>query len=150
LTVKFLGDTEKDLLPELKSAVGDIAGRHKVIQTALDQLGAFPNLRRPRVFWVGSSAPTDEIAEIASEIDGLTHQLGWDLEKRAFKPHLTLGRVRQGKRVDRLAEYVGGLKLSPIELTLDHLALFKSTLTPQGAIYDRLFEAELGREEFAG
>jgi 2'-5' RNA ligase len=56
--------------------------------------------------------------------------------------------------VGQLTEYVKGYKLSEIPFKFDRVVLFKSTLSPQGAIYERLHEAMLGREalseEFSG
>jgi len=77
-------------------------------------------------------------------------KLRFEKEKRPFKAHLTLGRVRQGRRVDELAAFLESFRLDPIPLKLDRLVLFKSTLTPQGATYDRLHEAILGEARFGG
>ena len=82
---------------------------------------------------------------MAQEIDRRMHELRFEKEKRPFKAHLTLGRVREGRSVAALAAYLESYKLEPIPLKLDRLVLFKSTLTPKGSIYERLHEAMLGR-----
>ena len=150
LTVKFLGDTDEKLVEPIGQAIDRIAAEYQPIEAAIDSLGAFPNLRRARVIWVGSAQPIPEASEIAMKVDRAVQKLGFEQEKRGFKAHLTLGRVRQGKRIDRLAEQLGDYRFDPIPLRLDRLTLFKSTLTPQGAIYDRLHETGLGRQEFSG
>ena len=143
LTVKFLGDTDDKLVPKISSELDRIATAYNPFETVIDRLGAFPNLRRPSVFWAGSEFPIEPAAEMAREVDDAMHRLGYDKEKRGFKAHLTLGRVRQGRRADTLAGKIEHYRFEPIPLRLDRLVLFKSTLAPQGAFYERLHTALL-------
>ena len=150
LTAKFLGDTEEKLVDRISAAVDEVAAGHQPFETTLDRLGAFPNFRRPRVIWIGGSEPLEDAIRMARQVDLRMRELRFEKEKRPFKAHLTLGRVRQGRRADELAGYLEAFRLQPIPLTLDRLVLFKSTLTPKGAIYDRLHEAILGQERLDG
>jgi len=150
LTVKFLGDTDEKLVPRISQEIDSVATRFSAIPVVIDALGGFPNLKRPRVIWVGSSLGIDNAAKIARQIDLAMRQLSFEKEKRPFKAHLTLGRVRQGRPIDNLAAQLSSYKLEPITFTLDQLTLFKSTLTPAGPIYDRLHESMLGQERFGG
>lgn len=150
LTVKFLGDTDEKLAPKIKTAIDEISSQYRPFETALDQVGGFPNLQRPRVIWVGGSQELEAAQKMAHEIDLRMRELRFEKEKRPFKAHLTLGRVREGRRVDALASYLESFKLQSIPLRLDRLVLFKSTLTPKGSIYERLHEGVLGRERFGG
>lgn len=145
LTVKFLGDTEEKLVDQIGLAIDEVAAEYQPFAATIDRLGAFPNLRRPNVIWVGASAPVEPAAEIARKIEHRMHELRFPKEKRPFKAHLTLGRVKQGQSIGELAEYLAAYRLIPIACPLDRLTLFKSTLTPGGAIYDRLHEAMLSR-----
>jgi 2'-5' RNA ligase len=150
LTVKFLGDSEEKLVDKIGAAIDGVAREYQPFETTIDRLGGFPNLRRPRVIWAGASEPLEEAAKMARAVDLGMRQLRFEKEKRPFKAHLTLGRVRPGRSVDDLAAYLQDFELEPIPMTLDRLVLFKSTLTPQGAKYERLHEARFGREEFEG
>jgi 2'-5' RNA ligase len=150
LTVKFLGDTEEKLVDKITSAIDQVAAAYQPFESVMDRVGGFPNLRRPRVIWVGRTEPTENAARMARDIDLRMRELRFEKEKRGFKAHLTLGRVREGRRIDDLAAYLETFKLQPIPLKLDRLVLFKSTLTPKGAIYDRLHEAMLGQQRFDG
>ena len=145
LTVKFLGDTEEKLVDKIKAAIDDVVAGYQPFESSLDRVGGFPNLNRPRVIWIGGSQPIDEAALMAKDVDRRMHELRFEKEKRPFKAHLTLGRVREGRSVAALAAYLESFKLEPIPLKLDRLVLFKSTLTPKGSIYERLHEAMLGR-----
>ncbi len=150
LTVKFLGDAEERLVSQIKQELEAVAARFESFDSSIDTLGAFPNLRKPRVFWAGGSTTSGTAAEIAEAVDAAMQKLGFERETRRFKPHLTLGRVRQGRSVGRLTETVEQYQMTPISFRMDRLVLFKSTLTPQGAIYDRLAECRLGEERFGG
>lgn len=148
LTVKFLGDTDEKLVEKICRSLDEVASSYRPFETVLDSVGGFPNLNRPRVIWVGGSEPLEDAASLARDIDLRMGKLGFEKEKRPFKAHLTLGRVRPGKRVDELAEYLQSYRLTPIPLKLDRLVLFRSTLTPGGARYERLHEATLGQDRF--
>ena len=150
LTVKFLGDTDENLVSKISQAIDGVATRSSAASAVIDTLGGFPNLKRPRVIWAGASEGIESAGKIAREVDLAMRQLRFEKEKRPFKAHLTLGRVRQGRSVDELTGVLQRYRLEPIPLLLDRLTLFKSTLTPTGPIYDILHEAPLGRERFEG
>jgi len=150
LTIKFLGDTEDKLVPRINAAIDEVAAKFRPFESTIDSVGGFPDLKRPRVIWVGGTSPIEEAARIAKEIDRQMHELRFEKERRPFKSHLTLGRVREGRRVDELAAYLGSFKLEPIPLKLDRLVLFKSTLTPKGSICERLHEVMFGQQRFGG
>jgi 2'-5' RNA ligase len=113
-------------------------------------VGGFPNLKKPRVIWVGGSQPIEAAARMAADIDNRMHELRFEKETRPFKAHLTLGRVREGRPIGVLGSFLETFKLTPIPLTMDRLVLFQSTLTPKGSIYERLHEVKLGQERFGG
>lgn len=143
LTLKFLGDTDEKLLPELKQIIDEVAGNHKQIKSGLGELGAFPNLNRPRVYWVGLKSGAKELAAIATELENEVHHFGFPKENRPFKSHLTLGRVKAPNGLQKLNELLNSEKVSPLELTFDRIILFKSTLTPRGPVYEVMHEARL-------
>ena len=59
------------------------------------ELGVFPNLKRPNVFWVGIGGDLDKLALLQKRIDNVLEQMGFPREKRTFNPHLTLARIRE-------------------------------------------------------
>jgi 2'-5' RNA ligase len=146
LTLKFLGDTPVDKIELVKGALEDETRQQKRFTIQVGTLGAFPNLRRPRVIWVGVQAPAD-LANLAARLEKATAALGFPPEERPFSPHLTLGRVSQHATPDEtssLAEllantHVGSLGISSV----DQIHLFRSDLRPGGAFYTSLFKANL-------
>jgi len=147
LTVRFLGDTEERLVDVLKSGVQTIGGSPTTVH--LSRLGAFPNLRRPRVIWAGIDGVLDPIYDVAGEIERMVQRLGFEPDNKKFKPHLTIGRIRDPRRAGDLTEAVESCQLEKIEFPLDRVMLVQSTLTPQGPIYKTLAETKLG-EKFSG
>jgi RNA 2',3'-cyclic 3'-phosphodiesterase len=143
LTVRFLGDTDEDKLPAIREAIQRIASKYPVVECAVDSLGAFPDLKRPRVFWTGLSGGIEFLNSIAADMEEEMRRLGFPPEDKKFKPHLTLGRVKESYGLDDLAAYIRNYRVAALPFRLDKLVLFKSVLTPQGPIYSRLLEANL-------
>ena len=118
------------------------------IETSLVSLGAFPNLNRPRVLWAGLSGGVDILSLLAGKIEAAVQRLSFEPEKKRFKAHLTLGRVRDSRNLDDLTALMRSFEVKETPFQFEQLVLFKSTLTPKGPIYDRLHEAPLGTPRF--
>lgn len=147
LTLRFLGDTESRLVDVLTSGLQTIEGRATTAR--LNRLGAFPNLKRPRVVWAGIDGNLEPIFDLSRDVEMMVQRLGFGPDARQFKPHLTIGRIRDPRHSGDLTDAVASCALEPIQFSLDKLILFQSTLTPQGPIYKRLAELSLG-EKFGG
>jgi 2'-5' RNA ligase len=147
LTLKFLGDTPTEKLPDIKRALTAVAQHAPACTFTVGELGCFPNPRRPRVVWVGVQEPAGRLAALQDAIEEVMAPLGYPPEGRGFTPHLTLGRVRPGARrdeVSRVGEVVTGKTGEPLaEVSADHFALIRSVLKPTGAEYTTLEEFPL-------
>jgi len=146
LTLKFLGDVEEALIPDVVAAVARAAS--EVSPFAFDSLsvGAFPSPRRPRVVWVGVE-PVDELYELQGAIERELTVLGFPRERRRFKPHITIGRLRAPFRSLDDRETGGILTdlVAPDERTwVEDVEVMKSTLARGGAIHERLAVVPLG------
>jgi 2'-5' RNA ligase len=137
ITLKFLGwveDRKLDNLIELsaKSAAG--AGSFKA---RFEGLGTFPEGKTPRVIWVGTVEGGDELCKLAKNLEETLSKAGFRGEEREFKPHLTIGRVKDKKGIGNLMEKIGSTKNAKFgEAFVDNIYIMKSTLTPSGPIYD--------------
>lgn len=136
LTMKFLGDVpdarEAEIIGGLQSAVVSA----KAFSVEVAGWGAFPNLRRPQVVWIGVEA-TPPLEILQHRVEREMHQLGFPLEGRPFHPHLTLGRVRKHARpqdVPNLEAMLSDLSCHAT-VTVQSLDLMESTLRPDGAEY---------------
>lgn len=143
LTLKFLGDTDEQKVPEITDVIKKVGSAYKMVISEINKLGAFPNMRRPRVIWAGLAGGIDTLAEIAGKIENEMEKAGFEKENRPFKSHLTLGRVKDNFGIAELTDAVEKYDFTPEKVVFDRIVLFKSTLTRQGPIYERLFETEL-------
>lgn len=150
LTLRFIGDTEPSQVDELKAVLDNTARQFTAVDTRIDLLSAFPNLKRPRIFWAGCSdhEVTKRLCRVADAVERGVQELGFEPSNKMFKPHLTLGRVKRPDNLDRLVATLGQYELPALDLHLDRIVLFRSTLTSEGPIYDRLHETSLAEERF--
>jgi 2'-5' RNA ligase len=138
LTIKFLGEIEAHQVDAISDALKPAITPFPRCTINAKGLGVFPELRKPKVLWVGFSA--DELARLAKRIDTALLPLGFTAEPRGFTPHLTIGRWRQ------IEEGSGNLKRELARwhdhefgsTLVDHVILFQSVLKPMGAIYSQL------------
>ena len=144
LTLKFLGDVDARLIPGLLEAMGESSIRfdRPALQLQLSSLGAFPNLKEPRVLWAGVGGDLEELEQLQRLVDVAISDLGFTPERRPFRPHLTLGRVRDQVWAEDRRKMGAGLSQLPIQPSklwnVDEIHLIRSTLSPQGATYDSI------------
>ncbi len=140
LTLRFLGDADAALVPDLGAGLDEIASVSAPFELRLGNTGCFPKPHRPRVIWVGLDDPEDRLLPLQRQVEQLAHTCGWEKEKRVFKPHLTLGRVRERTRPPE------GDWLAPPEqlaFRVEKVQLIESRLKPTGAEYAALRTARL-------
>jgi len=146
LTLKFLGDVSMTNLEVLKKILLAEASNHSPFEMSVGELGAFPSLRRPRVIWVGVSAPS-ELNALQHGIEAETARLGYQRENRGFSPHLTLGRVSRNapsQEARQIGDVLDKFKVGFLGATrVREVYLYRSDLRPGGAVYTRLMTAAL-------
>lgn len=148
LTLKFLGNIDASEVPRLSEALSEAVKEVVPFNLELGDAGAFPNIRSPRVVWIGLAGELEWLRTLHKNIEQGLIQLGFAPEERGFSPHLTLGRVREGASPEerrRLGEKVSLLKpAANSSFRVGSISLMKSTLTREGAIYNRLASFALG------
>lgn len=149
LTLKFLGDVSRSQLGELRQALQRAAGDVSPFEIALAGLGCFPNARQPRVIWVGVEEPTGALQHLQCAVERELAVIGFPPERRAFKPHLTLARIRDAaRRPERaeLGEWIGRQEVGRVgAMHVARVSLMQSDLCPAGAVYTCLEAARLSR-----
>ncbi len=149
LTLKFLGETPVERLPDIYRALEAVARHAAGGDFTLQGLGCFPNSRRPRVIWVGvaEGPPTGWLTLLQQAVEEAMAHFGYPPERRAFHPHLTLGRVKKGVPsgdVAQIGAVVTDTTVGQIEqVTADRFAIIRSVLKPSGAEYTTLKEFPL-------
>lgn len=147
-TLKFLGEVAEADADRAMAAVERVAAGVKPFAAALRGLGAFPVPSRPSVLWAGLAEGAEELDRLAARVEREMAQAGFAPERRPFKPHLTLGRVREGAFVPGAVQEglarAGGQEFG--RFGVERVVLMKSELTPRGPIYSVYGSASL-REE---
>ena len=111
---------------------------------AIEGLGAFPNPARARVVWAGIGDGAATLGALAGRVDHELAATGFPPEDRPFSPHVTLGRVREPKRNERLAEGLARERAGFGAVRVDRVTLMRSALSPLGARYSELSTHLLG------
>jgi 2'-5' RNA ligase len=101
VTLKFIGEQPESAVDPLVAATRDIADSHAAPLIGLEGIGAFPTFRRPRVVWMGIE-PDPRLELLHHDVEIACEKLGYQLEGRPFRPHLTLGRVATPLGADEL------------------------------------------------
>ena len=146
LTLKFLGETDEALIPELGQELAAVVAAQPTLTLALAGPGVFPNPRAPRVVWIGVEGDVPALMTLQSRVEAALSPLGFPTESRPFSPHLTLARVAEVvSREDR--ERIGAAVLSTpareaVAFQIHTVSLIRSELLPGGARYTPVFVAE--------
>jgi 2'-5' RNA ligase len=139
LTLKFLGDIQTNQIESINSTLQNIAESHSPFDISLSGIGVFPNLRRPRVLWIGMTKGAEQSIQLAEDISNSLQTLGFPRERRRFKPHLTLARIRRRMDLRNASSKFNQYDNLDIPiLKVDHFAFIRSQLHPQGSIYTPL------------
>lgn len=149
LTLKFLGDVPAPRIASISQTVESACRNLSPFRIELTGLGCFPNLRRPRVVWVGVREATGTLLRLQNAIESGLGVLGFAREDRSFTPHLTLGRVqRQADRSEqqRLGDLIAGSDVGSLgDMKVASVSVIRSDLRPTGAVYTTLAHAPLAK-----
>lgn len=135
ITIKFLGETKENLIPQLEKYLNSIGETYPPFQLVYKNLGCFPNVNRPRVVWIGTELKDDILIKIKDYLDENLKQFGFEIEDRKFTPHITLGRVKSMKNIKNLISIIENLKFESEPVFCGEIILMESILKPTGSEY---------------
>jgi len=145
LTLKFLGDTPEEQVPEIAAIIDRVAATiEEPLQLTCRETGVFPNPANPRVVWAGLHGDLEVLGRLARQLDRELTKLGFPGEKRGFSPHLTLARVKftRGLRdLEKARAAIEGRVFGSFHAA--NMVLYRSELQPAGAVYTALAVASL-------
>ncbi|HEY0840129.1 MAG TPA: RNA 2',3'-cyclic phosphodiesterase [Vulgatibacter sp.] len=146
LTLAFLGEVHEADAPAMGKAVEDAAAAAKPLRLHATGGGTFGSPAHPRVLWVGLHGDVAELASLKDSLEAALQPFGYAPDLRAFSPHLTLARARHPRGDRNLVACAADLERADLGwFTSDELILYRSHLSPQGARYEALVRARLGR-----
>lgn len=139
LTLKFFGNISEDDVVNISAVVEKIASGSLPLVLMIGGTGAFPDPHRPRVVYLGMNGDVERLIAFQKELERALQTIGFPREERPFRPHLTLGRIKSPRGLIGLAGVLEkGESYTVGEFSASGLGLFKSDLTPRGAVYTRL------------
>jgi 2'-5' RNA ligase len=138
ITLKFLGETPANYIEKIETMMKQAVTGIRQHSICLIGTGVFPNERYIKVIWIGIQQG-EKLINIASKLDDQLRTLGFKKENRPFSPHLTIGRVKNIKGKDQVLSLIKKHENTIFtEVNVTEIKLKKSTLTPNGPIYETL------------
>jgi RNA 2',3'-cyclic 3'-phosphodiesterase len=141
VTLAFLGWVEEALLGALWPTAARLAQRTPALEGRIDAIDAFPGPAKARVLVASVVDRTGLLAELAGALEAAASELGVPPEDRAYRPHVTLARI---KRPGNVRRWIGEARFEPLPVRFDELRLYRSELTSEGGRYSVLERAALG------
>ena len=129
VTLKFLGEVEDEKVSEIKNLISGI--KIKPFESEAFGTGAFPNMKNPKVLWVGISKGNEEIKKIMFSLDEVFSKLGFKKEGRDYTPHITVARLKEKTLLEKPQKTYG-------KFLVDGIKLFQSILKTEGAVYKEI------------
>lgn len=144
LTLVFLGDVFASQLPSVSAVLDDAAREFAPFEVSVSGLGFFGGERSPRVVWAGVEDASGCLEPLQKRIAEGVRGLGFKLEDRPFRAHLTLGRVRSRLGVDGLTSLLRSARNTGFgSVAMERLLLVQSHLEHQGVRYSTIHESAL-------
>lgn len=122
LTMKFLGEQDESRVPVIEDAMRSIGATHASTDVMIHGLGAFPNTRRPRVLWIGVEHSA-RLELLAHDLESGFEAIGFEAEGRAFRPHITIGRVRDRLGTEQARSLARAAKRTIVEESMPVVSL---------------------------
>ena len=145
LTLKFFGNVESEWTAALSGALSRAAAGGWAFALRLQGAGVFPTPARPRVLWLGLSDESGRLAELWRRVEGECAAVNFPAERRPFRPHLTIARVREATaQTRRLAQHHLELGFEPVVFEVSEIVLVNSRLGPGGSVHTPLSKHALG------
>ncbi|MDH4071251.1 MAG: RNA 2',3'-cyclic phosphodiesterase [Ignavibacteria bacterium] len=146
-TLKFLGECSEELIPEIVDALTVLCAEYRgEIPLRFGNFDVLPSRTRPGVVVISIEDPTGHLTRIHERIEAAMEQIGFPRETRSFRPHLTIGRIRERNRPGILLEKTETVTFQSDLVPISEIMLVASTLTPGGSIYRTIGRFRFGKE----
>ncbi len=135
LTLKFLGDIDEERLKNLIEAVEKTTKQFSSFKLQISETGAFPSPRNARILWLGARDEQRNMQRLNEILETECERKGFEKEKRIFKAHLTIARLREPQKSKELAGKHLRNGFASIEFTVSEVVIYESLLQKSGSIY---------------
>ena len=135
ITLFFLGDTDEEMIPRIRTQLGNMADQFNSFNINLSGLGVFKNINKPRVLWTGIYQ-YDTMKKIKERIEEEMVALGFPAEEREFRPHLTIARLKWINDKEKLKDLIETYKKEDFQqVKINEIIYYESILKPSGPVY---------------
>jgi RNA 2',3'-cyclic 3'-phosphodiesterase len=138
LTLKFFGNVAVGQVATISAAALQTVKEFSAFEIEVGGTGVFPRRSRPQVLWIGINDPSGKLSSLQQKFENDCAAAGFRKEDRAYRPHLTIARIRNPDGARRLAETHLNMQFNSIPLTLNELVIFRSQLSSKGSNYTAL------------
>src|ERR1051325_6318719 len=135
LTLKFFGNVDVDRIPKISAAAPRTTEQFSKFEIGVGDTGVFPRPSRPQVLWIGVSDPSGRLSALQARLENECAAEGFPKEDRAYRPPLTIARIRRPEGARRLADAHLQIPFPTTQVELKELILFRSELSPKGSKY---------------
>ena len=136
VTVRFIGEQPEGSLDPIQRVLDDVSVEpFDVTWTTVGQFGGW---RNPRVLWLAPAGHVEAFSDLARRVNKALDPLVGAGESRPFRPHVTLGRVRDSGRGADWRGALDAVGWTPTVTTVERVTLYASQLSPKGPTYTAL------------
>ena len=143
LTLKFFGNVEAERIQKISEAAERVVKQFSTFQINVGETGVFPRASRPQVLWIGIGDPLGQLTALQEKLENECAAEGFAKENRAYRPHLTIARLRRPEGARQLAEAHLGMRFEPVEVAVKEIVVFRSELGPKGSKYTSISKHQL-------
>ncbi len=138
LTLKFLGDADDEQIKKLCEICLKISSEISDLKFEITKTGVFSSPQNARVLWLGIKGDVEELRKINSILESECEKIGFEKEKRNYRPHLTIGRIREPKKAFELAKAHLENKFEPVGFEVSEIVIYESELRPTGSVFQKI------------
>ena len=139
LTLKFFGNVAVDRIETISRAIDRTVKEFSPFEIDVGKTGAF----RTQVLWIGVNDPSGKLSALHKQIEEECTAEGFEKEDRAYRPHLTIARIRRPEGARRLADAHSQMRFETAAVTLKELVVFRSELSSKGSTYTAISRHQL-------
>jgi len=135
LTIRFLGEVPEAEVVSVSQAVESSTNAVPPFSMRIDNVGCFPTRGKVRIVWVGIEENSGAMARLAAKTESEIVAAGFPPESRPYRPHVTIGRVKDDRSGGDLRRVIGSCAFDGVEQTVDRVVVMASQLSPGGPTY---------------
>ncbi len=136
ITLKFIGDVEEETVPILLDKLESVVKNHNKIKVNFTKFNIIKKYSEPKILWLELHR-SELLENLYNDINSVLTNIGFESERKRFKPHLTLLRIKRNANINKLET----LRNSDIDFPgtyLEEVALIRSQLLPTGSVYTKI------------